>query len=136
MPTSHGSVCSVGLSDLALHIAACAGQWRPFTGNEIGIMLAEWILRNYRQRQHQGQPAGKQKLAMLSSTVSSRMLGAVAEQEGMHWAETLTGKPTWLVLLFGPFANAFCFHLAGFKWLGNEALKLEAQGCACCAFFA
>ncbi len=74
-------------------------------------MLAVWVIRNYRARQEQQpqeqQGAGSgQKLAVLSSTVSSRMLAAIAEQEGAHWAETLTG----------------------FKWLGNTAIKLEQQG--------
>jgi len=171
---------------VSLLLAACmpaylsAGQWRAFTGNEIGAMLAEWVLRRYRQRQaqqgQQGQPTSgsSSKLAVLSSTVSSRMLAAIAEKEGIHWVETLTGKQlvpagggagsaasgstalTLCPLLYraAPSAAAACFsdmaHLlplcctimccaavllccsmpccAGFKWLGNEALKLEAQG--------
>lgn len=52
-------------------------------------MLAEWVLRNYRQRY--GRQPGE-RLAVLSSTVSSRMLEAIARKEGIHWAETLTGK--------------------------------------------
>lgn len=71
-----------------------AGAWRTFTGNEIGAMLAVWVLRNYRARQQQQQQQGRsstEKLAVLSSTVSSRMLAAIAAQEGAHWAETLTG---------------------------------------------
>ncbi|PRW56905.1 phosphoglucomutase PGM3 isoform B [Chlorella sorokiniana] len=89
---------------------AQTGAWRTFTGNEIGAMLAVWVLRNYRARQQQqGQQQGGSsgdKLAVLSSTVSSRMLAAIAEQEGAHWVETLTG----------------------FKWLGNTAIQLEQQG--------
>lgn len=55
-------------------------------------MLAVWVLRNYRSRQQQGQTGSSaDKLAVLSSTVSSRMLAAIAEQEGALWAETLTG---------------------------------------------
>lgn len=60
-------------------------------------MLAVWVLRNYSSRQGQQGQQGRQKgssadkLAVLSSTVSSRMLAAIAEQEGAHWAETLTG---------------------------------------------
>eukprot|EP00957_Ditylum_brightwellii_P173477 13207842-Ditylum_brightwellii.AAC.1 len=46
------------------------------------------------------------KVAVLSSTVSSRMLRAFAEAEGLHFEETLTG----------------------FKWLGNRAASLEEQG--------
>ena len=60
-------------------------------------MLAEWVLCNHRQRRQQQQQGGQQeKLAVLSSTVSSRMLAAIAEQEGIYWAETLTGARCWL----------------------------------------
>ncbi|GAB4816830.1 hypothetical protein N2152v2_003876 [Parachlorella kessleri] len=79
------------------------GRWRAFTGNEIGAMLAHWVLTNYLQ-QEGALPV--ERLAMLSSTVSSRMLEGMARQEGFHWQETLTG----------------------FKWLGNEALQLEREG--------
>ena len=44
--------------------------------------------------------------AMLASTVSSKFLERVAAAEGFHFEETLTG----------------------FKWLGNVAHRLEAQG--------
>jgi phosphoglucomutase len=67
-------------------------------------MLAEWLLRNHRRRRRGAQ--GGERLAMLSSCVSSRWLGAMAAAEGVHWEETLTG----------------------FKWLGNVALRLEAEG--------
>lgn len=118
-----------------------AGQWRAFSGNELGAMLAEWVLRNHRRRAQEAgacrpskqcgwvgavvltslqQPpcshtsttnagADPGRLAVLSSTVSSRMLAAIASAEGVHWRETLTG----------------------FKWLGNEGLALEAQGWVC-----
>ena len=43
---------------------------------------------------------------MLSSTVSSRMLAVMAEKEGFHHEETLTG----------------------FKWMGNMALHLDEKG--------
>lgn len=43
---------------------------------------------------------------MMASTVSSKILKAMAKQEGFHFLETLTG----------------------FKWMGNKALELLAQG--------
>lgn len=52
-------------------------------------MLAHWVLHNYRARRQQGQQG--ERLAVLSSAVSSRMLEAIARAEGLHWQETLTG---------------------------------------------
>ena len=46
------------------------------------------------------------RLAMLSSAVSSKMLRSMAQKEGFHYEETLTG----------------------FKWLGNKSLELVDQG--------
>jgi len=43
---------------------------------------------------------------VLSSIVSSPMLGAIARAHGVYWEETLTG----------------------FKWIANRAMDLEAQG--------
>lgn len=74
------------------------GEWKQFTGNQLGILLASHILDTYTKP--------KDKLAMLSSTVSSRMLAVMAAHEGFKHAETLTG----------------------FKWMGNIALDLDAKG--------
>ncbi|KAI3438192.1 hypothetical protein D9Q98_000629 [Chlorella vulgaris] len=82
------------------------GAWTCFSGNEIGAMLAEWVLRNHCQRRRQSGQLAEEKLAFLASTVSSCMLGAIAAKEGVHFEQTLTG----------------------FKWLGNQAIKLEAKG--------
>ena len=73
--------------------------WKQFSGNQLGILLASYILDTYN-----GGP--RDKLAMLSSTVSSRMLSVMAEKEGFKHIETLTG----------------------FKWMGNVALNFEKQG--------
>lgn len=43
---------------------------------------------------------------MLSSTVSSKILQTMAEQEGFYFEETLTG----------------------FKWMGNRAQELATEG--------
>jgi phosphoglucomutase len=74
------------------------GKWYQFTGNQLGILLASQILDRYTKP--------RDKLAMLSSTVSSRILSVMAEKEGFHHEETLTG----------------------FKWMGNVALYLDQQG--------
>ncbi|CAB4384192.1 unnamed protein product [Rhizophagus irregularis] len=77
------------------------GEWNIFSGNQIGIILASAVLENYNA---QGKPI--YKLAMLASTVSSKMLEKMAKVEGFYFEETLTG----------------------FKWLGNKAIDLNQQG--------
>jgi phosphoglucomutase len=77
-----------------------SGAWHIFTGNELGILLASYLFERYPKSKP------KEKLAMLASTVSSRMLHALAQKEGFHFVETLTG----------------------FKWLGNVARDLGKQG--------
>lgn len=74
------------------------GQFHQFTGNQIGILLASHVFESYQ--------GDKSKLAMLASTVSSRMLESMAKKEGFHFQDTLTG----------------------FKWLGNVAQDLQKQG--------
>ncbi|PSN64666.1 hypothetical protein BS50DRAFT_611885 [Corynespora cassiicola Philippines] len=77
-----------------------SGTWHIFTGNQLGILLAAYLFERYPKDKP------RDKLAMLASTVSSRMLHAMAEHEGFHFKETLTG----------------------FKWLGNVARDLDKQG--------
>ena len=74
-----------------------SGTWHQFTGNQLGILLAAYILDA-----HNG-PI--RNVAMLSSTVSSSMLAALARVHGFHHAETLTG----------------------FKWLGNIGRQLQTE---------
>lgn len=77
------------------------GVWRPLSGNEIGALLAHWVWTHHHRRGAHSKPA-----AMLASTVSSKLLARMAAAEGFRFQETLTG----------------------FKWLGNVAHQLEAQG--------
>lgn len=77
------------------------GEWRQLTGNQMGVLLASHVIDTYQTKQ-----SGK-GLAMLSSTVSSKMLAAMAAgSSNFHWEETLTG----------------------FKWLGNRSRELQQQG--------
>jgi phosphoglucomutase len=75
-------------------------KWHIFTGNQLGVLIGSYLFERY--------PSSKprEKLAMLASTVSSRMLAALAKKEEFKFAETLTG----------------------FKWLGNVARDLESEG--------
>lgn len=79
------------------------GQWKVFTGNEIGALLGWWSLQ-YHKRQY---PSGDlDNCYMLASTVSSKMLRSMAKLEGFNFIETLTG----------------------FKWMGNRSNELIAEG--------
>lgn len=75
-------------------------KWHIFTGNQLGVLLGSYLFERY--------PSSKprDKLAMLASTVSSRMIAALATKEGFRFTETLTG----------------------FKWLGNVARQLDSEG--------
>ncbi|KAF2722384.1 phosphoglucomutase-like protein [Polychaeton citri CBS 116435] len=75
------------------------GRWQQLTGNQTGVLLASYVLETYKL-------GPVEKLAMLASAVSSRMLSAMAKKEGFRFEETLTG----------------------FKWLGNVAQKLNETG--------
>ena len=56
--------------------------WRPLSGNEIGLLLGDYILRN---------TSGEPRPIVINSIVSSPMLGHVAEARGALHEVTLTG---------------------------------------------
>ncbi|KAL6077659.1 Phosphoglucomutase [Balamuthia mandrillaris] len=78
-------------------------SWTIFNGNQIGILLAHWVWQEFHKR-HPDVPA--ELCVMLNTTVSSKMLAAMAVKEGLIYEETLTG----------------------FKWLGNLAEAYTNQG--------
>jgi phosphomannomutase len=82
---------------LAVAARAGGGRLRMLTGNQLGVLLAEHVLS--------AEPAGDATRLVLSSIVSSPMLGEVARAHGAHWEPTLTG----------------------FKWICNRALQLERE---------
>jgi phosphoglucomutase len=78
------------------------GSWRRFTGDQVGVLLADYLLENELQRSDQ------RNVVMLCSAVSSGMLKRMVEAAGprFHFEETLTG----------------------FKWIGNRAKQLQDDG--------
>ncbi|KAH9857791.1 phosphoglucomutase first 3 domain-containing protein [Lenzites betulinus] len=77
------------------------GKWIQFTGDQLGALFASTCLDKYKTA---GKPLSK--LAMVASTVSSKMVEAIAHVEGFKFSECLTG----------------------FKYIGNTALTLEKEG--------
>lgn len=75
-------------------------RYELLSGNDIGILLADWLLRT-------GDPGARR--VVLSTIVSSPMLGPVARSHGARWEQTPTGH----------------------KWIQNRALELEREGHTC-----
>jgi len=71
------------------------------TGNELGVLLADWLLG---ERARRGElPDGA---LVLTTVVSTTMLERLAQEHGARYAETLTG----------------------FKWIWDRAFQLEDEG--------
>ncbi|TFK42809.1 hypothetical protein BDQ12DRAFT_624115 [Crucibulum laeve] len=77
------------------------GEWITFTGDQLGTLFASRTLEIYKASR---KPIDT--LAMVASTVSSKMIEAMAAVEGFKFVECLTG----------------------FKFIGNTALDLVKQG--------
>jgi phosphomannomutase len=58
-----------------------------FTGDQLGSLFAHHIFEIYKSA---GKPV--EKLAMVASTVSSKMVEAIAKKEGFKFVECLTGS--------------------------------------------
>lgn len=79
------------------------GTWRVFNGNELGALLGWWAVVCYKEQNPQ---ADLSNCYQLASTVSSKILRAIALKEGFNFEDTLTG----------------------FKWMGNRSIELMEQG--------
>jgi phosphomannomutase len=88
------------------------GEWYVFNGNELGSILGSLTFENHKRKHpHSGMHISlkfldNSKIVILASTVSCHFLEHFAEIHGLQFRETLSG----------------------FKWLGNEALKLKEKG--------
>lgn len=78
-------------------------QWHKFTGDQLGVLLASYLLEMEARTGHEDQ-----KVAVLASAVSSGMLRKMVAIAGrrFQFEETLTG----------------------FKWIGNRARTLAEDG--------
>jgi phosphomannomutase len=74
-------------ADRLAAVVQSAGEWRPLSGNEVGVLLGNYMLRN--------DPV-PEKAIVVSSIVSSPMLSAIAASYGARHEQTLTGFK-WIV---------------------------------------
>ena len=79
---------------LAIAVPDPNGSYVQLTGNEIGVLLGHYLLT-------EGDQSGKR--LVISTIVSSPMLGRIAKELGVAYEETLTG----------------------FKWIANRAMDRE-----------
>eukprot|EP00090_Calanus_glacialis_P011237 TRINITY_DN19678_c0_g1_i1.p1 TRINITY_DN19678_c0_g1~~TRINITY_DN19678_c0_g1_i1.p1 ORF type:complete len:603 (+),score=181.19 TRINITY_DN19678_c0_g1_i1:153-1961(+) len=73
--------------------------WKILNGNEIGALLGWWLLKCFKAK---SPDYPLDKVHLLASTVSSKILNTIAKKEGVNFTETLTG----------------------FKHMGNQSDKL------------
>lgn len=63
-----------------------SGKWHIFTGDQLGTLFASHIVQKRKQA-----GGDLSKIAMVASTVSSKMLESIAAIEGFKFVECLTG---------------------------------------------
>lgn len=86
---------------LAVAVRAAEGAYVSLNGNEIGCLLAHYLL----EAGSNANTTNAQKRCVISSVVSSPMLGSIARFHDAHFEQTLTG----------------------FKWIANRAIELQAE---------
>ena len=86
---------------LAIAEKQASGEWKIFTGDEIGAIMAYFLFQTHKRN---GEDVSK--FCMIASTVSSKLLKKMAEVEGFRFEETLTGH----------------------KWIANKAIQVDNEG--------
>nr|XP_060460385.1 glucose 1,6-bisphosphate synthase [Panthera onca] len=80
------------------------GHWKVFTGNELAALFGWWMFDCWKKNKSRN--ADVKNVYMLATTVSSKILKAIALEEGFHFEETLPG----------------------FKWIGCRIKDLLENG--------
>ncbi|XP_014815021.1 PREDICTED: glucose 1,6-bisphosphate synthase-like, partial [Calidris pugnax] len=80
------------------------GCWKVFTGNELAALFGWWMFSCWKE--NCSEDADVKNVYMLATTVSSKILRAIALKEGFHFEETLPG----------------------FKWIGSRVKYLLDTG--------
>ena len=82
---------------LAVAVKDDSGAFVQLSGNQVGALLGHYVIT---------QDPRRDARAVITTIVSSPMLGEMARELGIHYEETLTG----------------------FKWIATRAMELEAKG--------
>lgn len=85
---------------LAVAVRSGSGEIVQLSGNQLGTLLGYYLLTA------DGVGAREKERIVITTVVSSPMLGQIARDHGAHYEETLTG----------------------FKWMANRAMAMEAEG--------
>jgi phosphomannomutase len=80
---------------LAAAVHDAEGRWVQLTGNDVGVLLGHYLLTE--------DPSPPRDRLVVTTVVSSPMLGTIARALGVRYEETLTG----------------------FKWIANRAIEVE-----------
>ncbi|KAJ6664856.1 hypothetical protein lerEdw1_005828 [Lerista edwardsae] len=65
------------------------GRWKVFTGNELAALFGWWMFTCWKS--NCAKDADVKNVYMLATTVSSKILKAIAQKEGFHFEDTLPG---------------------------------------------
>ncbi len=84
---------------LAVGIPNSEGKFIALSGNQVGVLLADFLLERYRERGESVEPL------VVQSVVSTPMLRSIAEAHTARYERTLTG----------------------FKWIARPAIELEPE---------
>lgn len=68
---------------LFFFLFSSSGEWKVFSGNELGALLGWWIFTCWKNQNRDA--CAIKDVYMLSSTVSSKILRAIALKEGFHF---------------------------------------------------
>lgn len=120
---------------LAASLPDGAGGWVPLTGNQIGILLAEFSLeRAARASCAEPGPMGPRAFGTPSTSVASTSVEGRRELRGSptHTPRPLVAQSIVSSPMLRSIANAFDAHceqtLTGFKWIWTAALELMKTG--------
>ena len=85
MTAEHVSSClnPPGEPERALFCAVCSGCWKVFTGNELAALFGWWMFSRWKE--NCSKDADVKNVYMLATTVSSKILRAIALKEGFNF---------------------------------------------------